>query len=155
MKEEDGELSAWRTNSGGGGEGGGERWRMCLTPSTPSGIMLASSGLGRCLWPTLDYPVRSDHVLLQSCLGGLSTQTGGYRLGWGGRLHLGQKVERHANTEPIEECGGGGFIMTMQIWVLVYKKHATLPDWERLVSEAFTSLFHVPHLQALLHRRTH
>lgn len=32
-------------------------------------------------------------------------------------------------------------------------KHATWPVWERLVSEAFTSLFHVPHLQALLHQQ--
>lgn len=36
---------------------------------------------------------------------------------------------------------------------MLYKKRATLPNWERLVSEAFTSLFHVPHLQALLHRQ--
>lgn len=36
---------------------------------------------------------------------------------------------------------------------MLYKKRAMLPDWERLVSEAFTSLFHVPHLQALLHRQ--
>lgn len=33
------------------------------------------------------------------------------------------------------------------------QKHATLPVWDRLVSEAFTSLFHVPHLQALLHQQ--
>lgn len=57
--------------------GGGKWWRMCLTLSTPKGIMLASSGLDRCLWPTLDYPVRSDRVPLQRRLGGLSTRAGG------------------------------------------------------------------------------
>lgn len=30
---------------------------------------------------------------------------------------------------------------------------ATLPVWDRRVSEAFTSLFYVPHLQALRHQQ--
>lgn len=32
-------------------------------------------------------------------------------------------------------------------------KQALLPIWEQRVSEAFTILFHVPHLQALLHQQ--
>lgn len=61
----------------------------------------------------------------------------------------GKKKKKNICTMPaLQSNDNVSFSGCCAVW-----ERATSPVWDRLVSEAFTSLFHVPHLQALLHQQ--